>query len=229
MRGLATPAVLMAVVLAQAPARAAAVPDISGPWLITGNTHALTNADGGPIPLLPAAQAQMEKNAAVFGKKGDPDDRCLPPGPTRTFMQAGFPFSIVQGSTMYGVMFQWNHLPRIIYMNQPHFESIGPEYFGQSIGHWEGKTLVVDTNGFNDATWLDDAGLPHSDQLTTTEHISLKDGGKMLEDRFTITDPATFSKPWDTVLDFKKAPPGTIVKEDYCLGRLGLAMSNVHK
>jgi len=91
---------------------------------------------------------------------------------------------------------------------------------GKSIGRWEGNTLVVDTNSYNDATWLDDSGLPHSDELHTVERLKLARGGTELIDTITIDDPQTFAKPWQTVMVFRK-DPGAIIKEDYCLGRLG--------
>jgi hypothetical protein len=105
-------------------------------------------------------------------------------------------------------------------MRPDHFENIGPEYLGQSIGHWEGEVLVVDTSGYNDKTWLDDSGLPHSEGLHTIERIRLK-GRNLLEDRLWITDDQIFAQPWSATLYFRRHA-GVIVKEDYCLGRLGL-------
>ncbi len=190
-------------------AHAATVPDISGPWIIASPQHKLTQTDGTPAPLLPG-QVRITKD--------DPAQRCLPPGVPRLMTQNA-PFNFVQGQTMYGMMFQWNHLNRIIHLIPAHTDTIGPMYSGQSIGHWEGDTLVVDTNSFNDITWLDDSGLPHSDQLHTIEKFHLTAGGNQLVDDITIDDPKTYSKNWQAKLVFKKTP-GTVITEDYCLGRL---------
>jgi len=202
---------------------AGAVPDISGPWTIYQPQGALRTSHGEAPPLLPAAAATYAANRAARGsaKDSDPDLRCLPPGVPRLFLQR-FPFNIVQGKTMYAMMFEWNHLPRVIYFIPSHTETIGPLYLGQAIGHWEGDTLVVDTNSFNDTTWLDDTGLPHSEDLHTIERIKLTDGGHELADTVTIDDPTDYAKTWTTRLLFKK-DPGVIIKEDYCLGRVGKA------
>jgi hypothetical protein len=117
------------------------------------------------------------------------------------------------------MMLQWNHLPRIIYLNRDHFENIGPEYLGQSVARWEGTVLVIDTTGYNDRTWLDDSGLPHSDALHTTEHVRLRSADR-LEDIIDFDDPMVFSAPWSAHLIFRKVP-GATIKEDYCLGRIG--------
>ena len=204
-----------------------AVPDISGPWMIYRPHGALKTTDGEPPPLLPAAAATYAANRAELGtpKDNDPDLRCLPPGVPRLFLQR-FPFNIVQGKTMYAMMFEWNHLPRVIYLVPSHSETIGPLYLGQSIGHWEGDTLVVDANSYNDTTWLDDTGLPHSEDLHTVERIRLTDGDSELADTITIDDPTDYTRSWTTMLLFKK-DPGVIIKEDYCLGRVGKAKLTV--
>lgn len=197
----------------------ASVPDISGPWLLMGSIHALRDAQGHVPVLTEQGRAAYEHNRTH--PEADPLNRCLPLGMPRVLLQKGFPFNIVQGASMYAFMFEWNHLNRIVYMNRSHFDGIGPQYFGQSVGHWDGDTLVVESNAYNDATYLDDSGLPHSDQLTTVERLQLAQDGSLLRDRVTITDPETFTHPWTAVLNFRKAP-GAIVQEDYCLGRVGL-------
>lgn len=205
--------VLAATTLAQA----ASLPEMTGPWVLSAPLKALKTVDGKPPPLNAEGQKAYAKNKA--DPQSDPLASCLPPGIPRTLLQAGFPFSIIRGEDFTGMMFQWNHLPRVIYMNVQHFENIGPTYLGQSVGHWEGSTLVVDTNAFNERTWLDDSGLPHSDQLHVVERYALK-GANTLEDNLTIEDAKYYSKPWSVKLSFTKKP-GAIVQEDYCLGRTG--------
>lgn len=197
---------------------AASTSDLAGPWEIARPINDLKTAAGTAPPLNAEGQKQYLEHKAHL--EDDPLKRCLPPGVPRTLLQVGFPFNIVAGQDYVAVMMQWNHLPRVIYLNRDHFDNVGPGYLGQSVGHWEGGVLIVDTTGYNDSTWLDNSGLPHSESLHTVERISLK-SRTTLRDEITFDDPAVFSHPWKTVLLFKKRPNVTI-KEDYCLGRMGI-------
>ena len=191
--------------------------DLSGPWEIQSPVTALRTQDGGVPPLTDEGKKLYLANQA--NPDTDPMMDCLPPGIPRTLMQQGFPFSIVLGKSIGAMFIEWNHLPRPIYLDREHFENIGPTYLGQSIGHWENNTLVIHTNGFNEMTWLDSSGLPHSGELEVVERLSLLNENT-LQAEFTITDSVVFSEPWTTVVRFDKRP-GYIVKEDYCLGRTG--------
>lgn len=220
--------VLMSVVLAAGalPAlagAAAAVPDLSGPWQLQGSPAALTEVGGRSPPLLPAARQIYAAHRAAIASKDrsfDPMQHCLPPGVPRLLAQP-FPWSIVQGPRHYLFVFEWNHLNRNVYMGEAHFEGIGPTYLGQSVGHWEGATLVVDTSSYNDKTLLDDSGLPHSDELHTVERYRLAPDGQTLQLRITIADPKTFARSWDAELKFSRRA-GAQINEDYCLKRMGL-------
>jgi hypothetical protein len=89
---------------------------------------------------------------------------------------------------------------RHIYMNVPHSEHVKPSWYGESVGHYEGDTLVVDTVGQNSKTVVDAYRTPHSDKLHVIERWRLIDGGKRLEVNFTVDDPDTFNRPWSTYL-----------------------------
>ena len=194
--------------------------DFNGPWQVIKPLQALRPDDGSALPFTPAGAAAFQKNRGTVGKDDvDPITRCLPPGVSRLFEQP-MPFSVVAGKKLVGFVFQWNHLNRIVYIDTPRFEPIGPAYLGQSVGRWDGATLVIDTNQYNDTTWLDDTGLPHSDQLETIEFVSLSSNGKQLVDKVTFTDPVTFTHAWTTTIRFRREA-GVIVREDYCLGRFG--------
>ena len=84
---------------------------------------------------------------------------------------------------------------RQIHMNRDHKKDLDPTYNGDSVGKWEGDTLVVDTIGFNDVTWIDHAGLPHSEALHVVERIRRTDHNTLVDD-FTIEDPKVYTKPW---------------------------------
>jgi hypothetical protein len=201
---------------------AARNPDLSGPWLIERPVKSLTTIDGLAPPL--RAEATMRymliKEAAGKGdKKYDTMAGCLPPGVPRLSLQP-MPWTIVQDEHHVLFVYEWNQLHRDVALEAEHVDGTGPSYLGQSVGKWEGKTLVVDTSGFNDKTLLDDSGLPHSAGLQTVERYRLTKGGKVLEMTVQITDAPSYLKPWETRVTFKKMP-GMPIKEDNCLKRVG--------
>ena len=195
-------------------AAALAAVDFSGPWEMAADVKSLKTENDKPPPLTAAGKKMQAENL----KKGDPAQQCLPLGVPRIMLQKNYVFNFVVGKDVGGMFFEWNRQPRPIWIGNTHFDNIGPTYLGQTVAKWEGNTFVLDTNGFNDVTWLDDSGLPHTDELHVVERISLKDESTLL-DRMTLTDPKVFSQSWTTVLTFKKRP-GYIVKEDWCVGRL---------
>jgi hypothetical protein len=86
---------------------------------------------------------------------------------------------------------------RRVYLNVPHSKSPKPSWYGESVGHYEGgDTLVVDTIGLNDRTFVDGYRTPHTTQLHVVERFKIGNGGKTLENSFTVDDPGTFYKPW---------------------------------
>jgi hypothetical protein len=210
---------------ANAPAtRTGTPPDLSGPWQVSAGQGALKTADGMAPPLLPAAASAYAANQAAKARGENGHDsmaRCVPPGVPRLSLQA-FPWDIVQGKRHIMFVYEWNHLHRLVYMNEGgHFEAIGPTYLGQSVGRWEGDALVVDTHTFNGKTLLDDAGLPASDALHTLERYRLIDGGAKLELSVTITDPNNYAQSWVARVTFDRQP-GAVLKEDYCFRRVGI-------
>jgi hypothetical protein len=85
---------------------------------------------------------------------------------------------------------------RHIWLNVPHSANPEPSWYGESVGHYEGDTLLVDTIGFNDQTFVDSYRTPHSDKLHVVERFRLIDGGNTLEVAFTVEDPGAFYQPW---------------------------------
>jgi hypothetical protein len=148
--------------------------------------------DGGQIPYLPAALAKKKEN---FDNriKLDPEVKCYLPGIPRATYQP-FPFQIIVGPQYILMAYEFAGAMRTIYMKDP-----GPPptdtWMGQSVGHWEGETLVVDTKGFNDQTWFDKAGDFHSDMLHVVERFTPL-SADALNYEATIEDPQTFSRPW---------------------------------
>jgi hypothetical protein len=126
---------------------------------------------------------------------------CLPDGVPRA-LESPYPFEIIQAQNRGEIylIYEINHMIRRVDMQKPLPPDkellVLPFYAGHSAGHWEGNTLVIETAGYNDYTFLDNSGAPHSDQLRTIERIRKLDDGKTLEDVVTIRDPVVFTKDW---------------------------------
>lgn len=152
----------------------------------------LSLVDGGDIPYLPAALEQKKKNYAARLTE-DPEIKCYLPGvPRATYMP--YPFQVFQNDKYIAIAYEYDSGFRNIYMKDP-----GPPpndtWMGQSVGHWEGDTLVVDVTGFNDRTWFDRAGDYHTDSLHVVERYTLINPD-IINYEATIEDPKVFSRPW---------------------------------
>jgi hypothetical protein len=131
-----------------------------------------------------------------------------------------YPFQILQSRTQITYLFEWNYWNRHVDMSGRKLEAAYPLSMGESLGHFEGNELVIESNGFRaDNTYLDAAGMPHSEDLHVTERLRLMDGGAMLEDRIRIDDPATFTRPWETVVKFNRMRASYEIPMDICLDR----------
>jgi hypothetical protein len=227
MRGISLFALALVIAMTARPAQVAAAdaaaPNLNGLWQIApARKSSSSGSSAVPALTAEAAKQYVENKAALNARKNSIDtmSRCLPPGVPRV-MNLARPFKLVQNAHMLAFLFEWNHISRWVYIDREHFEPLGPSYLGQSVAKWEGGTLVIDSTNFNAATFLDDSGLPHSEQLHVVERLSLKAPGE-LEDRITMTDPMTFTKPWETVLTFKKRPGERVADDDWCIGSTGL-------
>jgi hypothetical protein len=140
-----------------------------------------------------AAQKVLE----AFNRRGidDPTARCLPAGIPRTIMLGLFPQQIVQTPTQIVMLYEYMNVFRVIPLNAKHPDDLLPSYMGNSVGHFEGDTLVVDVIGFNDKTWLAGTGTFHTDALHITERFTRMDKDQINYD-VTLEDPNVFTKPW---------------------------------
>jgi hypothetical protein len=171
-------------------------PDLTGNWQpnAIGQNVDMIRA-GVEVPMLPAAKEIYDKRKAALGRE-DPEARCLPPGVPR-MSTTPYPWSFLQTPKEIWIVYEGGaHIWRKIFMDgRPHDPKAEETWLGDSIGHWEGDTLVVETVGQNDITWIDAAGIPHSKDMKVIERITRTDLGHM-EIVHTIEDPKTFSKPW---------------------------------
>jgi len=181
--------------------------DLSGVWVPVS-----INLPGDPS-YQPLAKKLYEERRANKGKD-DPERLCLPDGAVRV---NALPYKIVQGPKMVVLLWEGNtHSYRRFFLDgRAHNLDIEPEsYTGQSIGKWDGDTLVVDTIGFNDKTWLDSTGRPHSEAMHLTERYRRPDLGH-LSVELTIEDEKALTKSYTFTQTFTLAP-GWDLQEYVC-------------
>jgi hypothetical protein len=148
--------------------------------------------EGGTIPYLPAALAARKKNFETR-LTADPEIKCYLPGvPRATYMP--YPLQIFQSDKAIAIAYEYDGAFRNIYLKDP-----GPApadaWMGQSVGHWEGETLVVDVTGLDERTWFDRSGNYHSDALHVVERYTATSPDTMNYEA-TIEDSKVFSRPW---------------------------------
>ena len=235
--------------------RAGALPDFSGIWahanpgfeplssgptsLVnlkrrpngTGDILNLTGDHNNPI-LKPAAAAAVQKHAQYHAKdQGDPNPRnqCWPEGPPFVFTNG--PTRIVQTKDKVTLLYQYNHQVRHVRMNQQHPAKVTPSWYGDSVGHYEGDTLVIDTVGMKVGKYsmVDWYGTPHSEALHVVERYRMLDlaaakesferdakehnvpdgppvaneHGKFLQLTFTVDDPNVFTTKWSATMTYR--------------------------
>jgi hypothetical protein len=172
-----------------------ATPKVKGVWL-PGNGGAQTMvADIKTVPFQPWAQA-------LYAERGpnqlEPHTRCKPSGFVRQFLTP-YGVEIVEMPDIQRVyIFDIGgpHTYRTIYMDRrTHPQKLEPSFYGDSIGRWEGDTLVVETTGFNDSFWMDRRGLPHTEQLKTVERFTRTDS-LTIKYEVSVDDPGAYTRPW---------------------------------
>jgi hypothetical protein len=171
-------------------------PDLSGAWApnaIRQNVNLV--ATGVQVPFQPWAEKVYQQHRDNISKD-DPEARCLPPGVPR-MTTTPYPFRIVQTPGLTIIVYEGGaHVWRQIFTDgRPHSDDPNPSWLGESIGHWEGDTFVIDTIGQNGKTWLDEEGLPTTESLHVIEKFRRPDFGH-LEIENTIDDPKAYTKPW---------------------------------
>ena len=146
-------------------------------------------------------------------RRDDPVTSCLPGGPSEMLNTM---YRIIQSPTVVALLYEsGTGRYRQIYMDGRKLpKNPNPTWLGYSVGHWEGDTLVVETVGFNDRTWLDRAGHPHSESLRVTERFRRKDFGH-LQYQMTFDDPETLTKPLTLSLAVNYRPD-TDMLENVC-------------
>lgn len=148
--------------------------------------------EGGEIPYLPAARTIRDQNREESVTR-DPAIKCYLPGvPRATYMP--FPFQIFQSESAFFITYEFAGADRNVYLQDPGPAQVD-SWMGQSVGHWEGDTFVVEVAGFTGQAWFDRAGNHHSYAMTVEERYTMIDRDHIMYEA-TMTDPNTFSRPW---------------------------------
>ena len=184
--------------------------DPSAPALPSSNDRP-AGREGAPYQSW-AAQKVLE----AFNRRGidDPTARCLPAGIPRTIMLGLFPQQIVQTPTQIVMLYEYMNVFRVIPLNAKHPDDLLPSYLGNSVGRFEGDTLIVDSIGFNDKTWLAGTGTFHTEALHITERFTRADKDQINYD-VTMEDTNVFTKPW-TLHSTLMLREGTHLQEMVC-------------
>jgi len=171
-------------------------PDLSGIWQADSPRWNENLApEGTDAPMLPAA-AEIYKHRVETAGWNRPELYCMPHGVPDAMTVMGLPFKILQMPGVTALLFEEFHKYRQIHTDGRQLPvNPQPAWYGYSIGRWEGDTLVVETAGFREGSWLDNSGHPHSDALRTTERFHRVNFGHMEVD-VTIDDSKTYSRPW---------------------------------
>jgi len=206
-------------------------PDISGVYWASEYRAKIQLVGGGDLPLTAAGKAAYEKNAAGL-KDGSLTDNarkyCVPDGLPRV-LATPYPFEIIQTPPgQITIVHELNHQVRVIAMDKPmpsDKELIPyPYYNGHSVGHFEGDTLVVESAGFNEKTFIDATGAPHTDEMRTVERIR-RTGPTQLEDVITIHDPEYYTRDWQARFVYNLR--NEVRLEDYVCGEPHRDLSSV--
>jgi hypothetical protein len=159
------------------------------------------------------AKYKKALDRTLAGFYTDPITNCVPHGMPRLMGGIPGPLEFVDTPEQTWIIWEWgSQLRRIFTDGRPHLaeDERYPIWNGDSIGHWEGDTLVADTISMRDDTVYDRTGAPHSDQVRMVERIRLLDANT-LENDMVITDPVAFTKPWHVVRRYRRTPPGLII------------------
>ena len=221
-------AVVTVLVIASGAAEAA--PDLSGFWQhgVPGQQYDKPPSGPGPVRRI----GVPENYAANLNWHGDDSNPILQPWAAEavraewaresqglpelsaqtTCRPAGVPFilsllrpmQILQTPKKVVFLYQFDHQSRSVDLDRPHSANLAPSYYGESVGHYEGDTLVVDTIGLNDKTWTDRFATPHTERLHVVERYRVIEDGKLLEVFFTVEDAGAFTTPWSAITRYPR-------------------------
>jgi hypothetical protein len=188
--------------------------DLTGVWTnvnLPGTAEWAIYTFSEELPKLTAwGQAKFDAAKPQRGPRGVPvaetDDlvyKCYPPGTPRIYLHP-FPMEVIQLPGRVLMIYEYDHLVRQIYTDgRGHRDDLAPSWMGDSIGRWDGDTLVVETTNFNDRTWIDRIAVPHSEEMRLVERLYLNDKGELQID-MRVEDPVALAEPWEFSRYYRK-------------------------
>jgi hypothetical protein len=197
--------------------------DLSGIWM-SHNPRGSNFSMGGAVPPMTAwAQARYDAARPGLGPRGkplgnDPMMACDPMGFPRIMFWTNYPIEILRipGRTL--MFFDWFYTYRTIWTDgRPLPEDPDPRFYGYSVGKWDGDTFVIQSKGFDERTWLDADGHPHSEDMMLEERYR-RVSSDTIEFTMTLTDPKAYKAPWvGAKMNMTRADQSTRMREDVCV------------
>ncbi len=184
-------------------------PDLSGVWEHLNSRGSAYYLKGIDFPWQPTAKALFEERK-TNNQKDNPEGQCLPRGLPKA--DAFDLHKIVQTPGSIVILYEYQTTFRQIFTDGRALpKDPNPTWMGYSVGHWEGDTLVVESNGFNGKAWLSFEGIPISDALHLTERMRRRDFGHM-DIQITVEDPKAYTKPWTAELHPELIPDTELIE-----------------
>jgi hypothetical protein len=184
----------------------------------TGKQPTFHIGDANSPILQPWAKEEIKKRNA-FILAGNPgytrQAACWPMGTPAFLLYPVQPIYVLQSAKEVLLISQQDHEVRHIHLGMAHSPRVKPSWYGESVGHYEGDALVVDTVGMNNQTWVDNYRTPHTDKLHVIERFHLVDGGKTLQVDLHVEDPGAFTTPWNAVQRYRRSEAAPI-GESFC-------------
>jgi hypothetical protein len=157
---------------------------------------------------------KKDNDEVIAGKIAyTPGSSCKPAGVPAIDLVGG-PYFFVQTSKEVTILIQGDHQVRHVYMDVPHSANPKPSWYGESVGHYEGGTLVIDTIGQSTKTFVDNYRTPHTEKLHVVERWRMVDDGKQIQVHVTVDDPDTYNEPWQATRQFRRVQ--TTLQEQAC-------------
>jgi len=209
-------------------------PDFSGIWARLPSSRQISNSDmfhPDEPPLTPWAQ---EKYRVIRKGIADPSQQaredidpilepyCMVPGFPRIYLRPGAMEIVQTPNALYMNFDEHSQSRRIPMDGRKHLANAPPSFMGNSIGWWDGDTIVIETVGLNDLTWLDGMGHPHSMELRIDERIR-KIAADTMKVEFLFTDPQAFTRPWSGEKVFEQRPDWELMEYVICENSTGEA------
>jgi len=139
-----------------------------------------------------------------------PKERCWPVGVPAFLLLPATPVYFLQTPKQVSLIWMQNHQVRRVYLDVPHSANVTRSWYGESVGHYEGDALVVDTIGISDKSYVDNYQTPHTGQLHVVERFHLIDDGKTLEVNVHVEDPGAFTMPWNAIQRYRRTNGGPL-------------------